>query len=109
MIFAFLLTIFVGLCALAIIGLEDSHNKVTRLLEELDQPTPVDSKPTATPIMSARRNADALQELGFTRSLLALGKVGSPIPCDSPAPVPVESSSSESTHPDQSRNRVKAL
>ncbi len=93
MIFAFLFAVFIGLCAVTFIGLEDAHFRVKRLLDELDE--------QATGPSTARDS--------FTRSLLALNKVDSLVPCDSPIPVPGESSSSESTHPVQSKDPVQVL
>jgi hypothetical protein len=118
MIFAFAFTVFIGLCAVALIGLEDSHYKVTRLLEDLDehatlQPTQQTTQHTTqqvvAPMVKGHQTVDAFGELAFTRSLLALGKVDLLMPCDSPAPVPGESSSLVSVRLDQSKNRVQAL
>ena len=113
MIFAFGFTVFVGICAVALIGLEDSHYRVTRLLEELDEQSaerPAEARiHEVGPMVTAHQTEDAFGELAFTRSLLALGKVETPVPCDSPTHVHAESSSSGSTHPDQSKNRVQVL
>jgi hypothetical protein len=113
MIFAFVFTVFVGLCAMALIGLEDSHYRVTRLLEELDEQAPQqpDAEQTrmVAPMVTGQQKIDAFGEMSFTRSLLALGKVDLLVPCDSPAPVPGESSSLESVRRSQSKNRVQAL
>ena len=113
MIFAFAFTVFVGLCAVALIGLEDSHYRVSRLLEELDQQglqqSATERPAVVAPMVTGQPTADAFGEMAFTRSLLALGKVEPPVPCNSPTPVHAESSSSVSTHPDQSKNRVQVL
>jgi hypothetical protein len=113
MIFAFAFTVFVGICAVALIGLEDSHYRVSRLLEELDeqalQQPGTERTAMVAPMVTGRQTVDAFGELAFTRSLLALGKVEPPVPGGSPEPVHVESSSSVSAHPDQSKNRVQLL
>ena len=113
MIFAFVFTVFVGVCAVALIGLEDSHHRVTRLLEELDQKPAEQNTAEQTrvvaPMVTAQQGDDAFGELAFTRSLLALSKAGSLIPCDSPAPVPDESSSLALIRPHRSKNRVQEL
>lgn len=113
MIFAFAFTVFIGICAVALIGLEDSHYRVSRLLEELDEQAlqqPGSERPAAVaPMVSGQQTTDAFGELAFTRSLLALGKVEQPVPDGSPAPAPAESSSSVSAHPHQSKNPVQVL
>gem|GEM_PF-5946892 len=116
MIFAFLFTVFVGVCAVALIGLEDSHNRVTRLLQELDEQAAERTQqqergqPVATgPMVTVPATADAFRELSFTRSLLALSKADSPVPYDFPLPVLDESSLSASVPLDQSKNRVQVL
>ncbi len=113
MIFAFVFTVFIGICAIALIGLEDSHYRVTRLLEELDEqaakrPKTEQTAPVA-PMRTAQETTDAFGEMSFTRSLLALNKVDSLAPCDSPGPVRAESSSLELVRPAQSTDRVQAL
>ena len=114
MIIAFAVTIFIGFCAVALIGMEDSHYRVTKLLEEMDEQAAqrsaeAEQTTTVAPIMTTQQTADAFGEMSFTRSLLALNKVDSLVPCDSPKPVRVESSSSESALPVRSRDRVQAL
>jgi len=114
MIFAFVFTVFIGICAVALIGLEDSHYRVTRLLEELDEqaaqhPVEAEQPANVAPMVSGKQTSDAFGEMSFTRSLLALNKVDSLAPCDSPGPVRAESSSSESAHPAQSTDHVQAL
>ncbi len=118
MIFAFVFTVFIGICAVALIGLEDSHYRVTRLLEELDEQAAQRAESTpasrvapmlSNQIVSGQRTVDAFGEMSFTRSLLALNKVDSLTPCDSPGPVLAESSSSESARPVQSKDHVQAL
>ena len=113
MIFAFIFTVFVGICAVALIGLEDSHYRVKRLLEQLDeqsaQQPPAEQAKEVAPMVTGQQTADAFGELSFTRSLLALSKVDSPVPCDSPAHVLGESSSLVSVRPDRSKNHVQVL
>ncbi len=113
MIFAFVFTVFIGMCALALIGLEDSHYRVTKLLEELDEQAaqrPAQEQANVVPRMVAvQPAADAFSEMAFTRSLLALNKVDSLVPCDSPTRAPSESSSLESVRPVQSKNPVRVL
>lgn len=113
MIFAFGFTVFVGICAVALIGLEDSHYRVTRLLQELDEQSAqrpaVEQTNGVGPMVTGQQTADTFGELSFTRSLLALGKVDSLIPCDSPIPAHGESSSLASVRPDQSKSPVQVL
>ena len=111
MIFAFIFTVFIGICAVALIGLEDSHYRVTRLIEELDEQAAqrsADSEQAipVAPMVTVQQTADAFGEMSFTRSLLALNKVDSLVPCDSPVPVRGESSLSESVRPVQSKDHV---
>ncbi len=91
MIFAFLLMVFVGVCAVALIGLEDSHYRFTRFLEELDERA----------AQRSEQQASASLEESITHSLLALNRVDSRVPCDSPVREPVVSSSSVSAPHDQ--------
>ena len=108
MIFAFLLTVFIGLCAVALIGLEDSHHRVSRLLAELDeQAAQSHRKLRASPVTPTP--ADEATDVSFTRSLLALGKVESLVPGDSPVPARAESSSLVSVPRDQSKSHVQVL
>lgn len=103
MIFAFLFTVVVGVCAVALIGLEDSHYRVTRLMEEMDFQTAARAEqPAKEPNLTA-------PDVEFTRSLLALSKVDSQVPCDSPKHERGEFSSSASIPPDRLRSHVQAL
>ncbi len=103
MILAFLCTLVVGICAIALIGLEDSHYRVTRLMQELDHRG-------ATPSGRSRRESEVTApDVDFTRSLLALSKVDSLLPCDFPAPARDGSSLSGSIPPDRSKSRAQAL
>ncbi len=111
MIFAFVFTVFVGMCAVALIGLEDSHYRVSRLMEELDEqaaqrPMSMEQAATVAPIVTVPQTAEAFSEMSFTRSLLALNKVDSIVPCDSPVRARAESSSSASVRPVQSKDHV---
>jgi hypothetical protein len=114
MIFAFIFTLFIGLCAVALIGLEDSHYRVTRLLEELDQqaaqrPSMFEQAMPVVPLSAVQQTADSFDEMSFSQSLLALNRVDSLVPGDSPILAPAESSSSESAHPVQSKDHVQVL
>ncbi len=119
MIFAFAFTVFIGVCALAMIGLEESHYRVNLLLQELDESRQAEMA-TAGQTAAGQIKApvlmfvpkppqNALSELSFTRSLLALSKVDSLVPCDSPELVRAGSSSSALVHPDQSKSPVQVL
>jgi hypothetical protein len=118
MIFAFAFTVFIGICALAMIGLEESHYRVNLLLQELDESRQAEiatagqaAGQSKAPVLMfvPKPPQNALSELSFTRSLLALSKVDSLVPCDSPELVRALSSSSALVHPDQSKNPVQVL
>lgn len=117
MIFALLVTVSIGLCSLALIGLSDSHQRFTQFLEELDEQAARQSEHHGAvsrinvlpPIPMSPLVADPSGERLFTHSLLALGKVGSPVLCGSPAPERAVSSSSVSVPQDQLKNRGQAL
>jgi hypothetical protein len=114
MIFAFAFTVFIGICALAMIGLEESHYRVNLLLQELDESRQAEAATagqTKAPVLMfvPKPPQNALSELSFTRSLLALSKVDSLVPCDSPELVRAGSSSSALVHPDQSKSPVQVL
>lgn len=111
MIFIVAVTVFVGICALSLVGLGESHMRVTRLLEELEADSSVnrETEVPAPAVGSQTSKLDAFGELGFTRSLLALSKVRLLYPYDFPAPVNDESSSLASVRPRQSKNREKEL
>jgi hypothetical protein len=106
-----------GICVLSLIGLYESHQKVSRLLDELNEDrrkakNKIDLSlvPSATPSALGKNNNpdanfDIYADVGFTRSLLALSKVRSLDPYGSRSPEPVESSWSESLHPVRSRTR----
>jgi hypothetical protein len=109
-----------GICILSLIGLYESHQRVSRLLDELNDDRRKANKPDLSLVPSPPvaallgthsnpdTNFDIYSDVAFTRSLLALSKVRSLDPYGSRAPEPVESSSSESFHPVQSRTRDQA-
>jgi hypothetical protein len=103
--------VFLAICALSLVGLGESHTRVSRLLDDLDEGARTTKKEeTATPAFSQDApSLDTFSEIGFTRSLLALSKVRSLDPYGSPAPAHAESSSSESLHPVRSKTRDRAL
>ncbi len=111
MIFIVAVTVFIGICALSLVGLGESHMRVTRLLDELEEDSSAkrEAEVPAPAIASQAPKLDAFGELGFTRSLLALSKVRLLYPCDFPAPVNDESSSLVSVRPRQSKNREREL
>jgi len=83
--------IFLGVCALFLVGLGDSHGRVTRMLDALEE----NEQPVCTPVVPAAAYSpkpDVFSEVSFTRSLLALSKVRSLDPYDSPKPGLVEPS-----------------
>jgi hypothetical protein len=109
-----------GICLLSLIGLYESHQRVGRLLDELNadrrktaNKTGLELVPPPTASVSTLNtldtNFDIYSDVAFTRSLLALSKVRSLDPYGSQAPEPAESSLSESFHPVQSKTRDLAL
>ena len=111
MIFIVAVTVFIGICALSLVGLGESHMRVTRLLDELEENSCAkrEVEVPAPAIASQGPKLDSFGELGFTRSLLALSKVRSLYPYDSPVHVHDESSLLVSVHPGQSKNREREL
>ena len=109
MIFIVAVTVFIGICALSLVGLGESHMRVTRLLEELEADSSIDREAEVPVAATACQTPklDAFSELGFTRSLLALSKVRLLYPYDFPAPVNGESSSLASIRPRQSKSRER--
>ncbi len=101
--------VFLAICALSLVGLGESHRRVSRILNEMDDNrVKEDSQRQAPAIMHAQEinaSSDVFAEVGFTRSLLALSKVDSRGPYECPALEPGESSSSVLVHRAQSRNR----
>ena len=112
MIFLVIGIVFLALCTAALLMLRQSHRRVKRLLNQLDQDHKRLEKPEQAPLAVAPdlgANLDTFAEIAFTRSLLALSRVRLLDPYDSPAPSPSESSSSESFHPVQSQTPDQAL
>ncbi len=101
--------VFMAICALSLVGLGESHGRVSRILSELDDNrVKEDSERQAPAMMHAQKIdvfSDVFSEVGFTRSLLALSKVDSRDPYECPALVPDESSSLVSVRRAQSRSR----
>ncbi len=101
--------VFMAICALSLVGLGESHSRVTRILDEMDDSRiKEDSEVQAAPVMMQTQKieavSDVFSEVGFTRSLLALSRVDSRDPYESPAPVRGESSSLVSVRRAQLRN-----
>ena len=105
--------VFMAICALSLVGLGESHSRVSRILNELDDNrVKEDSERPAPAIMQAQKidaSSDVFSEVGFTRSLLALSKVPSQDLCEVPIPERAESSSLVSVRHVQSKNRAQAL
>ncbi len=99
MIIAVGIIAFMAICALSLVGLGESHTRVSRILNELDdtreKEQPIGKQLPALPPQPLKIDvfSDPFSEVAFTRSLLALSKVGSPVPCDSPVLEHAESSS----------------
>jgi hypothetical protein len=111
MIIAVGILVFMAICALSLVGLGESHNRVSRILNDLDehrvQPeAEIQAPPTMEP---QAQKIDVFAEVGFTRSLLALSKVRSQDPYEAPILEPDESSSLVSVRHARSKNRVPAL
>jgi hypothetical protein len=109
-----------GICVLSLIGLYESHQRVSRLLDELNEDrrkaknkADLSLVPSIPPAALGKNNNpdanfDIYADVGFTRSLLALSKVRSLDPYGSRSPEPVESSSLESFRPVRSKTRDQA-
>ena len=100
---------FMAICALSLVGLGESHGRVSRILNELDDNrTREDSETKSQAVMVKAQKidvfSDVFSEVGFTRSLLALSKVDSRDPYDCPVLARAESSSLVSVRRDQSRS-----
>ena len=109
MIIAVGILVFVAICALSLVGLGESHSRVSRILDEMDdhrvkQETETQAPPAIEP---RAQTIDVFAEVGFTRSLLALSKVRSLDPYGSPVPATDESSSLVSVHPVQSKSHAQ--
>ena len=100
--------VFMAICGLSLVGLGESHSRVSRILNELDDNrVKEDSESQAPAMMQAQKidvSSDVFSEVGFTRSLLALSKVDSRDPYECPALERDESSSLVSVRRAQSRN-----
>ncbi len=113
MIIAVGILVFIAACSLSLVGLGESHSRVSRILNEMDDNRMKEdtvSKPVA--VMESvveQENMGVFTELGFTRSLLALSKVHSPVPCATPTPEHDESSLLVSVRRSQSRSPVQVL
>jgi hypothetical protein len=111
----------VGICLLSLIGLYESHQRVGRLLDELNadrrktaNKTDLELVPSPPPTLESTLNPpdthfDIYSDVAFTRSLLALSKVRSLDPYGSQAPEPAEPSWSGSFHRVRSKTRDPAL
>lgn len=111
MIIAVGILVFIAICALSLVGLGESHSRVSRILNELDDHR-VKHEPESQPAPAIEPNGqkmDAFAEVGFTRSLLALSRVRSLDPYEAPTLSPDESSSLVSVRHSQSKNHVQAL
>jgi len=99
---------FMALCALSLVGLGESHMRVSKILNELDDNrVKSEGETQAAPAMEPQaQKMDVFAEVGFTRSLLALSKVRSLDPYEAPARELDESSSLVSVHRAQSKSHV---
>jgi hypothetical protein len=109
-----------GICFLSLIGLYESHQRVGRLLDQLNQDrqktankTELELVPPAPPDAASTNYApdshfEIYSDVAFTRSLLALSRVRSLDPYGSQAPERAESSLSESFRPVRSKIRDQA-
>jgi hypothetical protein len=114
MIMAVGILVFVSICALSLVGMGKAHTRVSRILSELD--TELDNNsieedsPNQAPALGPPAPyMDVFGEVGFTRSLLALGKVRLLDPYESPKLEPAESSSLVSVRRARSRSRARLL
>jgi len=100
--------VFMAICALSLVGLSESHSRVTRILDEMDDSRIKEDSEGQAPVMMQTQKievvSDVFSEVGFTRSLLALSKVDSRDPYVSPVLARDESSSLVSVRRAQLRN-----
>ena len=113
MIIAVGLLVFIAICALSLVGLGESHSRVSRILNELDdQRVKEEPQSQATPLIiiepQSEKN-DVFTEVSFTRSLLALSRVRSLDPYGAPVLAHEESSSLVSVRSAQSKNLAQVL
>jgi hypothetical protein len=112
MIIAIGILAFLATCALSLVGLGESHSRVTRILNEMndervkEETTTNQAPPTIEP---QAQKQDVFAEVGFTRSLLALSKVRSLDPYEAPILARDESSLLASVRHAQSKNRAPVL
>jgi hypothetical protein len=111
MIIAVGILVFMAICALSLVGLGESHTRVSKILNDMDdhrvkQETETQAPPAIEP---QAPKMDAFAEVGFTRSLLALSRVRSLDPYEAPALAHDESSSLVSVHRAQSKSRDRVL
>jgi hypothetical protein len=106
MIIAIGILVFMALCALSLVGLGESHSRVTRILNEMDDQRVKEEAPSQAPpaIEPQAQKPDVFTEVSFTRSLLALSKVRSQDPYEVPTHENDESSLLVSVHRAQSKN-----
>jgi hypothetical protein len=105
---------FIAICALSLVGLGESHSRVSRIFNQLDDSRVKEDEESQAPaMMPPTQKIDALSdvfaEVGFTRSLLALSRVRSLDPYEAPALAHDESSSLVSVHRAQSKSRDRVL
>ena len=109
MIIAVGILVFMAICALSLVGLGESHSRVSKILDDMDdhrvtQETESQAPPALEP---QAQKLDVFAEVGFTRSLLALSKVRSLDPYEAPILERDESSSLVSTHRARSKSRAR--
>jgi hypothetical protein len=95
MIMAVGIFVFMAICALSLVGLGESHIRVSKILNDLDDHREKrESQTKALPAIEPHAHKmDVFAEVAFTRSLLALSKVRSLDPYEVPILEPDESSS----------------
>jgi hypothetical protein len=111
MIIAVGILVFMSICALSLVGLGESHTRVSKILSDLDDhQVNQDSHSQAPPAMEPQaEKIDVFAEVGFTRSLLALSKVRLLDPYEAPKLERAESSLSVSVPRSQLKNRARVL
>ena len=103
MIIAVGIFVFMAVCALSLVGLGESQTPVSIILTRLDRDRVEEDPRSQAPALEPHApTIDVFAQVGFTRSLLALSKVRSLSPYDSPAREIVESSSLVSVRRSQS-------
>ena len=95
MIMAVGIFVFMAICALSLVGLGESHIRVSKILNDLDDHREKRESQTkaSTTVEANPQKMDVFGEVAFTRSLLALSKVRSLDPYEAPILEPDESSS----------------